>query len=335
MDEAVAAVGHLAQPLGPGDRRAADRADPRASAPQRGNVHDALQDRVAHQRAGDALHDDLGVRRPELVDLGDGIALLARAYSITRASARQRTTLARVAARGRGRTRRCRRRVRSRCRRPGSITRCVTSGCPSSGRAGDACRACRSVGAAARDRSRSPSGTCSARGCARQCSSSSRSSSGPASSHTVGCTTRVHLLAHLGIGDAEHRDVEHLRVGDEDVLGFLRIDVHATRHDHERAAIGEVEVALVVEVAHVADASPSRASSNGLLRLRSSLWYSKPGRLAARLEEHGADVAGRDVVAVFVDDVDRREHRPADRTRGARASRSLLMYVAPMPSVAE
>ena len=67
----------------------------------------------------------------------------------------------------------------------------------------------------------------------------------------------VHTLAHLGVGDAEHRDVVDLRVVDEQVLGFLRVDVHAARHDHERAAIGEEQVAVVVEVAHVADGRPA------------------------------------------------------------------------------
>ena len=76
----------------------------------------------------------------------------------------------------------------------------------------------------------------------------------------VGEVDRLHdaldLFAHLLVGHAEHRGVHHLRVGDEQVLGFLRVDVHAARHDHEVAPVGEVEVAVVVEVAHVADGRP-------------------------------------------------------------------------------
>ena len=37
------------------------------------------------------------------------------------------------------------------------------------------------------------------------------------------------------------------------------------------------------------------------------------GPVRRRLEPHGADLAGRQLVAVLVEDVDRAEHRPADR----------------------
>ena len=64
---------------------------------------------------------------------------------------------------------------------------------------------------------------------------------------------RLDFLAHLFVGNADHRDVVNLRVCHEMALGFLRVDVHAARDDHVRLAIGEVEIALGVEVADVAD----------------------------------------------------------------------------------
>ena len=123
----------------------------------------------------------------------------------------------------------------------------------------------------------------------------------------------VHPLAHLGIGDAEHRDVVHLRVFDQQVLGFLRIDVHAARHDHERLAVGEEQVALVVEIAHVADRRPALCVER-VARLRFVFVVFEPGSRRRRFEPHRADFARRQHRTVVVDDVDRTQQRLADRT---------------------
>ena len=153
------------------------------------------------------------------------------------------------------------------------LRRCGSRDRPSSGRGAAACTASPSAGAAARRRSRSPSGTCSARGVAAE-----REQLALELGTGVGDVDRlhdgVHALTHLRVGDAEHRGVHHLRVGDEEVLGLLRVDVHAARHDHEVAAVGEVEVALVVEVPDVADRRPP-VVSRVLAVFSASLWYSK------------------------------------------------------------
>ena len=56
------------------------------------------------------------------------------------------------------------------------------------------------------------------------------------------------LLAEVGVRDAEDRRVGDLRVGDEEVLALLGVDVDPSGDDHEGGAIGEIEVAVVIEV---------------------------------------------------------------------------------------
>ena len=95
---------------------------------------------------------------------------------------------------------------------------------------------------------------CAIRSRAYAVSSAARSS--PASA--AGCDERHHALPHVVVGHADHGDVEHRRVQAEQVLDLLRVDVHAAADDHERLAVGEEQVALVVEVAEVADGRPER-----------------------------------------------------------------------------
>ena len=80
---------------------------------------------------------------------------------------------------------------------------------PSSGRGAPACTACRSAGGAARDRSRPCAGT-SAR---EVLAAERRSAPAPArprldAGHRL--HDRLHLLAEVGVGHAEHRRVGHL-----------------------------------------------------------------------------------------------------------------------------
>jgi hypothetical protein len=56
-------------------------------------------------------------------------------------------------------------------------------------------------------------------------------------------------------------------VRDQEVLGLLRIDVHAAGDDHERLAVGEVEEAVVVDVADVADGAHRPVGRHRLLAL--------------------------------------------------------------------
>src|SRR5262249_31331588 len=55
------------------------------------------------------------------------------------------------------------------------------------------------------------------------------------------------------VGDADHRHVDDVGMRGEDVLDLERVDVHAARDDHVVLAVGDEEIAVGVEVAHVAD----------------------------------------------------------------------------------
>ena len=50
--------------------------------------------------------------------------------------------------------------------------------------------------------------------------------------HVVRLHHGLDLFAHLLVRHAEHRDVGDGRMGDQHVLGFLRVDVHAAGNDH-------------------------------------------------------------------------------------------------------
>ena len=68
---------------------------------------------------------------------------------------------------------------------------------------------------------------------------------------------RADRLAHLGVGNADDRDVGDRGVHHQHVLDLARVDVHAARDDHVRDPVGEVEVALGVEPADVAERRPA------------------------------------------------------------------------------
>ncbi len=68
---------------------------------------------------------------------------------------------------------------------------------------------------------------------------------------------RLHLFAEVLVGDTDDGDVGDLRVHREDVLRFLRVHVHAARDDHVRLAVGEVEEAVLVDLADVAEGRPA------------------------------------------------------------------------------
>src|SRR5260370_23250950 len=79
----------------------------------------------------------------------------------------------------------------------------------------------------------------------------------------------LHLLAEIGVGHTEHRAIHHLGMVDQKVLAFLRVDVDPARDDHERLAVGQVQEAVAIDVAHFAKGRPTLrvARSDGPLRI--------------------------------------------------------------------
>ncbi|CDZ91665.1 hypothetical protein RHRU231_860046 [Rhodococcus ruber] len=67
---------------------------------------------------------------------------------------------------------------------------------------------------------------------------------------------RPDRFAHLGVGHADHRDVEHLGVQGECVLDLLRVDVDPAGDDGEHGPVGEEEVAVLVEISDVPGRRP-------------------------------------------------------------------------------
>src|SRR5579863_415587 len=123
---------------------------------------------------------------------------------------------------------------------------------------------------------------------------------------------RFHLLAHLLVWNPEHRGVGDLRMGDEQVLAFLRIDVDAAGNDHERGAVGEVEIALLVDMADVAE---------GAHRAVGRVHFGGPDGIVEIFEGRGGpepDLAGlarRNLAHFVVENVKLAERRFADRAR--------------------
>jgi hypothetical protein len=118
---------------------------------------------------------------------------------------------------------------------------------------------------------------------------SSRSSSGSfgVGGHLDGVHHGLDLFAEVLVGHAEHGHVEHLGVHGEHVLGLLGVDVHAAGDDHVRLAVGEVEEAVLVDVADVAERAPALGMRDALV-FSGSLWYSNS---ASALEVDGARLA--------------------------------------------
>src|SRR5215831_242061 len=61
------------------------------------------------------------------------------------------------------------------------------------------------------------------------------------------------LFAEILVGDAEHRRVGNVGMGDQQVLAFLRINVHPAGDDHECPPVGQIDVAFLVDIADIAD----------------------------------------------------------------------------------
>src|SRR4051812_47432316 len=75
---------------------------------------------------------------------------------------------------------------------------------------------------------------------------------------------RRDLLAHRLVGHADHRRLGDRRVLVQDLLDLARIDVVAAADDHVLLAVDDEEVAILVELRHVAGVEP--APAHDLLR---------------------------------------------------------------------
>ena len=80
------------------------------------------------------------------------------------------------------------------------------------------------------------------------------------------------FLAPLVTRNPDHHAVADRRVVEQDRLDLGRIDVHAAGHDHVGLAVAEEEVALLVDVADVADRVQLTAAAGRVFS--GSLWYS-------------------------------------------------------------
>ena len=99
-------------------------------------------------------------------------------------------------------------------------------------------------------------------------------------------------------------------MGDQQVLAFLRIDVDTAGDDHERRAVGEVEIAVrvdVADIAHRAHAAVRRARLPGAVRIVEIF------KRCGGLEPYGARRARWARLHVLVENVEVAEQDPADR----------------------
>ena len=65
------------------------------------------------------------------------------------------------------------------------------------------------------------------------------------------------LFTEFLVRNPKHRRIDELGVHDKKVLRLLRVDVDPARDDHERRPIGQVQVAVLVDIPHVAQRSPA------------------------------------------------------------------------------
>ena len=104
---------------------------------------------------------------------------------------------------------------------------------------------------------------------------------------STGCTTALTSSPKSSLGTPNTATSTTFGWVDEHVLGLLRVDVHAAGDDHVRLAVGEVEEAVVVEVADVAERRPALRVARALRLLRVVVVL----ELAAALEVDGARLA--------------------------------------------
>ncbi len=111
---------------------------------------------------------------------------------------------------------------------------------------------------------------------------------------------RERLLAEVRFGDADHRRVFDIGMGDECLLDLGGIDVHAARDDHVLDAVGDEEEPVFVDVADIAGAVEAVAKHVVAERVAAEVAAQHDGRVDRDL----AGLPGRQAVPVLVDDRD-------------------------------
>jgi hypothetical protein len=129
-------------------------------------------------------------------------------------------------------------------------------------------------------------------------------------------------LAPLGVRDAHDRDLTHGRVVGDGVLQLRGPDVEAAGDDHVLLAVGEEEVAALVQVADVAGEDEAVAGEplRGRLRVAQDLFH-----VAGGVDGDLAPLAGWQLAAVVAEDPD---HRPRGRAAGAAQQRGVVLEAA-------
>ena len=61
----------------------------------------------------------------------------------------------------------------------------------------------------------------------------------------------MNVLSHFRVRQAEYRYISHAGVHYQARLDFGRVDVDAAGNDSEGLAVGQVDIAVIVEVANV------------------------------------------------------------------------------------
>ena len=111
---------------------------------------------------------------------------------------------------------------------------------------------------------------------------------------------RDRLFAPALVGHADHGDLAHLRHLIDDALDFGGGDILAAGDDHVLLAVGEIEEAVVVEIADVAAAEPvAEERGCGLLGI-----FPVAARDLRAAQADLAVLAGREAVARIVADLD-------------------------------
>ena len=112
----------------------------------------------------------------------------------------------------------------------------------------------------------------------------------------------VHALAEFRIGQADDDAGAHLGMFGHRGLDFRRIDIGAAAQDHVGEPVAEIEVALGIEPADVAERFPAVGAALGL---GAEIMV---GAAAAVIGQdiNFAGLAGGDLVAVFADDAQAR-----------------------------